>query len=149
MPTKYNNMLTTLKIWIGLNIMISFYELYVILIRRRIIPQHCKTNFWSESTSLPIFQEYWNEYACKVDWRYFKTNSYVYIIEFINVLTTLGLILFYGTPYIKPILTIQMLNCLGYFATLERIPDINPQNILYLIISAIWIIIPGILLTSM
>ena len=135
------------KYWIIFNVFTSIYELYFINIRRRVIPQHCKDNFWSEPTSLPIFQELWTEYACKVDWRYFKTNSYVYIIEFINVLSTIFLILYYGTKYITPILTIQMLNCVVYFATLERIPEMNLQNISYLLVSSIWVFIPLYLIT--
>lgn len=141
--------MSVLKAWIIFNVLISSYELYIISIRQRLIPQHCKSNFWREpADSLPRFQAYWTEYACKVDWRYFKTNSYVYIIEFINVVTTLFLILFYKTAYIPYILTIQLMNCLAYFFTIERLPIMNPQNLLYLTISSLWIFIPIYLINS-
>lgn len=128
--------------WIIFNILTSIYELYFIAIRKRVSPQHCKKNFWSEEKTQPIFQEYWTEYACKVDWRYFNPKSYVYKIEFINVISTLLLILFYGTKHIKTILTFQMLNCIIYFLTLEKIPNMDLQKVVYLLVSSIWVFTP-------
>lgn len=134
--------------WIIFNIFTSIYEIYFISVRHRVLEGNCKDNFWSKPITLPLFQELWTEYACKVDKRYFNPNSYVFVIEFINVLCTLFLILFYKTKFIKPILSIQFLNCFVYFATLERIPNLNIQKITYLLVSSIWLIGPLYLLKN-
>ena len=143
-------MINILKWWLVFNVFISLYEIYIINTRNVVKPYYCLKNFWTtplKFKEIDRLQAYWIEYACKVDNRYFNSNSYVYWFEALNVVTTILAIIFYNynSQYVMYAIFLQMLNCCAYFYTIPQ-QKYDYIDIVYLSISAIWILIPLYLL---
>lgn len=139
-------MINILKWWLIFNVFISLYEIYIIKTRHAIKDKYCIKNFWTVPFTykdIDRLQAYWIEYACKVDNRYFKSSSYVYYFEAINVVTTIvAIILYYYNPkYISIPILFQMLNCFMYFYTIPK-QKYEYIDIIYLAISSLWIFVP-------
>jgi hypothetical protein len=135
-----------LKWWLIFNVFISLYEIYIIKTREIVKDKYCVKNFWTvpfKFKDINRLQAYWIEYACKVDNRYFNKNSYVYYFEAINVITTVAAIIlyFYNLDYISFPIFFQMINCCMYFYTIPS-QKYDYIDIVYLSISALWILIP-------
>lgn len=141
-------------VWFYFNVLISLYEIYIILVRNNIDSRYCETEFWDKENKRELFLEYWNEYSCKTDYRYFDKNNYVYILESLNVFFTILLGL---TLYIKnlekfqtQVLFLQFLNAVVYFGTLKGYRDGQKpfQDHIYRGISSLWLVIPVLLLIN-
>lgn len=129
--------------WIYFNIFISLYEMYIILTRKKLNKNNCSDGFWNEEDDGVLFHKAWQEYACKTDERYFDKSNYVFIFEFINVVLTLLMLV--NMKYVRPLLLLQLLNCSVYFTTLTS--DNNTYlGHTYRAISALWLVVPAILL---
>ena len=147
-------MINILKGWLIFNVFISLYEIYIIKTRHVIKKYYCVRNFWRTplkfSKHIDRLQAYWIEYACKVDNRYFNSDSYVYWFEANNVITTvLAIILYYNSSsYLVYAIVLQMLNCCMYFYTIPS-QKYDYIDILYLGISAVWIVLPLYIIYSL
>lgn len=135
-----------LHAWLYFNVFISIYEIYIISIRYN-LNKDCKSDFWKEEDDGQLFKKAWEEYACVVDERYFSPNNYVFKFELINVILTI--LMFTTNPkMIKVLLFLQFLNCVCYFSTLSSKSNTMKSH-LYRGISALWLVIPVILLYRM
>lgn len=133
--------------WIYFNIFISFYELYIIMYRKDLNQSNCDNDFWNRQNDGNIWKKSWEEYACKTDNRYFYKNSYVFLLEFINIVLTFALLysITHNKKYIKPLLILQFFNAVVYFTTLTTI-DYGYKGHIYRGISSLWLIFPMILI---
>jgi hypothetical protein len=133
--------------WIYFNIFISIYELYIIYNRKDLRESNCDDDFWDRDNNGEIWKKSWEEYACKTDKRYFNKNNYVFLLEFINVLLTIGLLyaISYKKNLIKTLLLLQFLNAVVYFTTLTA-ENHGGKGHIYRGISALWLIVPVLLL---
>ncbi len=146
-----------LFLWIVLNVFISIYELYIIAIRKNLTPT-CKSNFWSTpiDPNSNFFKAAWEEYACKVDNRYFDPVNFVFCFEFLNVIFTFVLVyllLNKNWSHIRTVLLLQFVNAVCYFVTIDNLGVQNGKNshhaglkIMYKSISALWLVVPALLL---
>lgn len=132
--------------WFYLNVVVSIYELYIIYNRQKLKKSDCEDSFWEgESEPKNLARDYWNDYACKTDERYFENNNYVFIFEGLNVVATilLGLAII-KNKFIGEVLTFQFLNAAFYFVTLKE--KSGKLNYIYKSISAIWLAFPTLLM---
>lgn len=163
-----------LVIWIFFNFIIGIYEIAGWYYNNHLYLED--TIWWNnlvECKSSNYLIDSWSEYS-KVDTRYVN-KKYVWIFEIINFITALYLVIIllnyaFNTNTtnrydniniitIKWIILIQLLNCVGYFASLFYEFLVDRVNItryakwwmylLYYGISSIWIIIPSYLLLIM
>jgi hypothetical protein len=145
--------------WAIINLAAGIWEVYAYMNRTTLKLEHETlwekmvdgkinlTNFWIEG---------WSEY-CKVDSRYlreFSDGGYVWWFELLNAFLAVVFILALAFGYsdiIKIILTIAIINCLGYFATLAiEIWQCRLDNRFarrwqypgYYLISGIWLLVP-------
>lgn len=140
-----NSLLDT---WIFFNIFISIYEMYIIIVRKKLTQDDCRDNFWTEKNDGQIFRKAWNEYACVTDKRYFSPNSYVFLFEFINVIITIFLFLNRDKKdNIKKLLLLQFINASIYFTTLTA--ENKRFGHIYRSISALWLICPVLLIFNL
>lgn len=162
---KYNKYINSINPilfgWIWFNIWIGLYETYMVINRTRLATynENCdKKTFWSEDNrdkSRPFWLDAWSDYACYADDRYYKPNQLVHWIELGNAIIVAILIICILAGFNKMlivILVIQAYHCFIYFLTLwhyrleNKNKNTNYKTILYLILSAIWIIIPIIII---
>lgn len=138
---------TGLHTWFVFNLFISLYEVYIIQNRYYLNKNHCDDDFWRGSVNRKtLLKDYWNEYACQTDERYFNTDSYVYILEGLNVFFTILLgFAILKNKYIKEVLLLQFLNAVFYFVSLSK-GNNSDKDITYKTISSLWLIIPVILI---
>jgi hypothetical protein len=132
--------------WFLFNVFISIYEVYIIYNRNKLTTQECSDDFWDkESNPKTMFKDYWNEYSCKTDDRYFNNKNYVFYMEALNIVFTilLGYAMVYKKKLIKSILILQFINAVVYFSTLK---SVDLKDSVYRSISCLWLVIPVILI---
>ena len=137
--------------WILWGLFIFVYSGIVIMNKKIVKPIY---NFWQTDYtpfSKALFIDTYREYAQRVDARYFNQHNFVYLIESTNVI--ISLLLVYALikrkmNLIMQLLFVQMVCCMIFFISAEKILFYDLQSNIYLLISAIWIIIPMILLVN-
>ena len=136
--------------WLWFNLWIAIYEMYIVYKRKQLTKEKCKPGFWSRSNSFNTFwKDAWNEYTCFSDTRYLDSYDFVFVIELINAILVLMMwfLLFMNLPaFIYILLILQAYHCGIYFVSLWYSQKINRQAPLklvsYLLISALWFLIP-------
>lgn len=148
------NMTPTIHIglfaWLWFNLWIAIYEIYIVYQRKQLTKDKCQPGFWKKEHNIGTFwKDAWNEYTCYSDMRYLNPNDFVFIIELINAILILMmwiLLAFNNIAWIYIILIIQAYHCGIYFISLWHSKKINTDYtwkwIVYLCISALWIILP-------
>ena len=136
--------------WLWFNLWIAIYEMYIVYRRKQLTDEKCQPGFWSKSSSPWTFwKDAWNEYTCFSDTRYLDPNDFVFVIELINAILVLMMWFLFITNQINsiyPLLILQAYHCGIYFVSLwysKKINSMYPIKLYsYLLISALWIIIP-------
>lgn len=135
--------------WIWFNLFIAVYELYVIWHRHRFSPERCPRDFWNEPVERGFWFKAWQEYTCYSDRRYLDPKDFVFWLEFGNVVFVVLLIVAYmanSALFLGVVLVAQAYHCLLYFLSLyhsKKYTVMHPMKATtYLLISAIWFIIP-------
>lgn len=147
--------------WIWFNIWIAIYETYIVLYRAQMKKYEnlCENRpFWTTDSANKFWLTAWAEYTCHADKRYFDPNNLVFWIELGNAIIVflLLILLFLGTLNNKLliyILIIQAYHCFIYFLTWWKAKQdgdmhlkISFKTYAYLLLSAVWIVIPIILI---
>jgi hypothetical protein len=144
--------------WIWFNIWIAIYETYIVVNRDTIkkYGANCENkDFWESNTKDNFWLRAWAEYACFADRRYFDPNNIVFWIELGNAIIVVILLLVYllgygNTNILIYVLIIQAYHCFIYFLTWmwenQKVNSIEGyRKYIYLLISAVWIIVPIII----
>lgn len=146
--------------WIWFNIWIAVYETYIVIYRSRMrqYEDSCEQKrFWSQARDGgegSFWLRAWAEYACFADKRYFDPNNLVFWIELGNAIIVVVLILLlimgWNTALLY-MLVIQAYHCFIYFLTWWKegrtgnISVEGEKKYIYLLLSAVWLVVPVIL----
>lgn len=139
--------------WIWFNIWIAIYETYIVIYRSQMkqYEESCdRSQFWANGGD-KFWLRAWAEYACFADKRYFDPTNLVFWIELGNAIIVAILILLLIMGWNKALLymlVIQAYHCFIYFLTWwkERNNSIqNSKKYIYLLLSAVWLIVPILL----
>ncbi len=139
-----------LSFWLGTTLFTTIYVSYMILNKNHVVNYSCKNNYWGRndySLNGYFLLESYGEYKCGSDLRYDDHNSIVYYNELINILLSSALLFTVGnTTIFKDVLFLQAVNTISYFATLNDYSNMDLRKIIYLGISALWIVVPFMLI---
>jgi len=145
-----------LSFWLGVTLFTILYVSYMIINKNHVVNYSCSNDYWNKKDyqfNGNFLLETYGEYKCGSDLRYNDPNSIVYYNELINILLSTALLFTVGNvPIFKDILVLQAINTLSYFGTYINYlfhHIIKTPNYIYLGISALYFIIPFVLLTQL
>ncbi len=139
-----------LSFWLGVTLFTIILVSCMLINKNHLVNYSCKNNYWGRNDynfNGHFLLETYGEYKCGCDLRYDDHYSIVYWNELINILLSTALLFTVGnTTIFKDILFLQAVNTLTYFATLKDYSNMDLRKIIYLGISALYFIVPFMLI---
>lgn len=149
-----------LLFWVIIGVLIIIYVGYIIIHRYEMKPRDAnKPNYWDDDSydllSSSVWIDGYKDYMTQLDERYFTPDdNNVYLIEYINLAFTLGIILttipiFFSSFNMKLFLIGQILISVYYLWTIPKRMTMSMTRgieYVYFGISSIWVVYPLMLL---